>query len=497
MTEKLHRDIYAIIDLGSNSFHMLMVREVAGSVQVIARIKRKVRLASGLDDNFVLDQIAMARGWECLALFAERLQDIPRENISIVATATLRLAVNADDFVKKAQSIVSHPINIISGKEEAKMIYLGVAHTSNSDSNRLVIDIGGASTEIIVGNGFKPIVLNSLNIGCVTFLERYFADNLINDVNFDRAIAAAGQVLDTLKSQYLDIGWESAVGASGTVQAIQEILVSQGYAEELTLQQLELIKQQAISCKTVENLNIQGLVQDRRLVFVSGLSILIAIFKTLKVKRMTLAGGALREGVLYGMLVNMQRTDIRSRTLNSLLVRHHIDEKHAQIVSDVALNCARQLTDSWQLDDFEGLSILNSAAMLHELGLIVDYRRYHLHGAYILNQTELPGYTRAQKKLLTSLVSNQRETINQDLIDNQTMTSCILAQRLTRLLRLGIILSMRRLDDVLPDIKVACSNEDLTVKLPDGWLASHPLMRAELELEIIQQMKAGWVLVVS
>ena len=370
--DNLHRDIFAIIDLGSNSFHMLMVREVAGSVQVIARVKRKVRLASGLDDDNVLSQVAMARGWECLALFAERLQDIPRENIRIVATATLRLAVNANEFVTKAQQIVDHPINIISGQEEARMIYLGVAHTSTGDSRRLVIDIGGASTEVIVGAGFKPLVLNSLNIGCVTFLERYFGDGAITAEAFDKAINRACEVLGEVKEQYLCVGWQSSVGASGTVQAVQEILISQGQSEALTLEKLEAIKQQSIDCGTIDGLNISGLIEERRLVFVSGLSILIAIFKTLGVDTMTLAGGALREGVLYDLMKNMQHDDIRARTVNSLLIRHHIDTQHANLVGGVASQIAGQLAMDWQLEQYEGLDILYSAAMLHETGS--DYR---------------------------------------------------------------------------------------------------------------------------
>lgn len=472
---------------------MLMVREVANSVQVIARIKRKVRLASGLDDNFVLNDVAMARGWECLALFAERLQDIPRENIRIVATATLRLAVNADKFVEKAEKIVNHPINIISGKEEARNIYLGVAFTSNCSRNKLVVDIGGASTEVIVGNQFTPLVLNSLDIGCVTFLERYFADGKINQTNFDTAIDAACKVLGTVKDEYLQTGWQSAVGASGTVQAMQEILISQGYSEELTLERLELIKTQAIACNTIEQLDIQGLVPERRLVFVSGLSILIAIFRTLTVDRMTLAGGALREGVLYSMLGNGRHGEIRKRTVESLLVRHHVDKKHGQLVADVALNLAAQLSSVWHLQDFDGIDLLQCAAMLHEVGLIIDYRRYHAHGAYILQQTELPGFTGAQKKLLTALVSNHREAIDHDIIAKQTMTSVGLAGRLTRILRLAIILSMRRLDDALPQVTITCDDKDgLILAMRDGWLDRHPLMKAELLQEIEEQAKAGW-----
>ena len=476
---------------------MLLARSVADSVQVIARIKRKVRLASGLDENFVLDQAAMGRGWECLSLFAERLQDIPRENIRIVATATLRLAVNAQDFVFKAEQIVNHKINIISGEAEARTIYLGVAHTSNSEHNRLVIDIGGASTEVIIGLGFKPIALNSLNIGCVTFLERYFADGKITAAHFNHAIDAAMAELDKVAEQYLSQGWSSAVGASGTVQAIQEILVAQGYAEELTLPYLEHIKQQAITCGSIDKLDIKGLVPERRLVFVSGLAILMAIFKTLEVKRMTLAGGALREGVLYGMLGQSQGTDIRARTVNSLLVRHHIDKRHGEIVADVAVKCAKQIEKDWQLEQFDGIDILRSAAILHELGLIVEYRHFHRHGGYILAQTDLPGFTRAQQKLLTALVINQRDDFDQQVIAKQTMTSCVLAHRLTRILRLAIILSMRRLDDVLPQVKLSCDGEDLTLILPGGWLDKHPLMRAELEAEIDVHKRAGWSLVVG
>ncbi len=495
--DKFHHDIYAIIDMGSNSFHMLMVREVAGSAQVIARIKRKVRLASGLDEDFVLNQVAMARGWECLALFAERLQDIPAQNIRVVATATLRLAINAQEFVTQAQQILNHDISIISGEEEAATIYLGVAHTSNSDSNRLVIDIGGASTEVIIGNGFKSLVLNSLNIGCVTFLERYFVNDIINQANFDAAIAAAESQLANIAEQYLNIGWLNAVGASGTVQAIQEILVSQGYAEELTLPRLTQIQQQAIACQTIDKLDLPGLVKERRLVFVSGLAILMAIFNSLKVERMTLAGGALREGLLYNMMQNMQRTDIRERTLTSLLIRYHIDKRHSEIVAEVALNCANQLKDCWQLDEFEGIDILNSAALLHELGLIVEYRHYHRHGAYILNESELPGFSRAQHQLLTALVSNHRGNIDQALIAKQTMTSCQLAQRLTRILRVAVILSMRRLDEVLPVIKVSGGGDKLSLQLPDGWLAAHPLMRAELVSEVEEQKSVGWDLQIA
>ncbi|MBU1436539.1 MAG: guanosine-5'-triphosphate,3'-diphosphate pyrophosphatase, partial [Gammaproteobacteria bacterium] len=240
-----HEDIYAVIDLGSNSFHMLMVKVVGGSVQVIGRVKRKVRLAAGLNDSLVLSKKAMNRGWECLALFAERLQDIPASNIRIVGTATLRLARNVKTFLTEAEKILGHHIDVISGEEEARLIYLGVAHTSNCDSNRLVIDIGGASTEVVVGAGFEPLLLASLNMGCVTYLDRYFADGLLTEDNFNAAIAAAEAEVETIAQQFIASGWQISVGASGTVQAMQEILVAQGQDEVITLNRLESILQQA------------------------------------------------------------------------------------------------------------------------------------------------------------------------------------------------------------------------------------------------------------
>lgn len=183
--------LYAAIDLGSNSFHMLVVREVAGSIQTLARIKRKVRLAAGLDQNNHLSHEAMQRGWQCLRLFSERLQDIPREQIRVVATATLRLASNADEFLQVAEQILGCPVQVISGEEEARLIYHGVAHTTGGPDRRLVVDIGGGSTELVTGTGAQASQLYSLSMGCVTWLERYFSDRNLGQENFERAEQAA------------------------------------------------------------------------------------------------------------------------------------------------------------------------------------------------------------------------------------------------------------------------------------------------------------------
>ena len=208
--------MYAVIDLGSNSFHMLIAKSIAGGLQTIGRVKRKVRLAAGLDKGNVLSTEAMQRGWECLALFAERLQDIPDKNITIVATATLRLATNADVFKNHAEKILGHNINVISGELEARTIYKGVAHTSSCTGKQLVIDIGGASTEVVIGKAFDALHYKSLNMGCVTYLERYFKDCQLSKSNFNAAIKAARTVIDEISPEYKAAGWQIASGASGT-----------------------------------------------------------------------------------------------------------------------------------------------------------------------------------------------------------------------------------------------------------------------------------------
>lgn len=492
-----HQDIYAVIDLGSNSFHMLMVKVVGGSVQIIGRVKRKVRLAAGLNDNLVLSRKAMKRGWECLALFAERLQDIPSANISIVGTATLRLAKNVKTFLKEAETILGQRVTVISGEDEARLIYLGVAHTSNCEHNRLVIDIGGASTEVVIGQGFSPALLASLNMGCVTYLERFFSDHLLSEENFHAAIEEATQHVTTIADAFQQEGWQIAVGASGTVQAVQEILVAQGKDEVITLLKLEDIMQQALVCGRIEQLSIAGLAQERKQVFASGLAILIALFRTLNIAGMTLSGGALREGVLYGMLPQLQHTNVRNRTINSLMVRYSIDQQHAQRVAEMATELAAQLQKKWDLNKFEGHSMLRSSALLHELGLLIEYKNHHHHGAYIITHSDLPGFTRAQQQLVMALVYNHRADISREVIARQTMTSVLLTVRLSRILRLAVVLSMRRRHEVLPQVTISSKGEALLLQMPEGWLEQHPLMRAELEQEVQYQQQAGWELAIK
>lgn len=463
--------LYAVIDLGSNSFHMLVVREVAGSVQTILRIKRKVRLAAGLTVQNTLSHDAMERGWQCLRLFAERLQDIPAPRRRIVATATLRLATNAQDFLQHAQQILGCPVQVISGEEEARLIYQGVAHTTGGAARRLVVDIGGASTELVAGNGATPDLLFSLPMGCVTWLDGYFADRILSRANFSAAQQAAEGLLRPVSQVLRQYGWQICVGASGTVQALQAIMMALGMDEHITLAKLMQLEQRAITCQRLESLEIAGLTLERALVFPSGLAILIAIFQQLEIDSMTLAGGALREGLVYGMIDPALQTDIRQRTLTNLQQHFPLDTCQAVRVARLAQQFADDLAQQWQLDDFSQ-QILYFTCQLHEIGLNINYHDATWHGAWLIDHMELPGFTPSQKKLLAALILNQTNALHLPPLHKQHSLPALQASRLCRLLRLAVLFAGRRRDDVLPAIRLTVDQEKLRINLPASWLAT-------------------------
>ncbi|KAA0548912.1 guanosine-5'-triphosphate,3'-diphosphate diphosphatase [Citrobacter braakii] len=485
--------LYAAIDLGSNSFHMLVVREVAGSIQTLTRIKRKVRLAAGLNSDNVLSAEAMERGWQCLRLFAERLQDIPQPQIRVVATATLRIAVNADEFIAKAQEILGCPVQVISGEEEARLIYQGVAHTTGGADQRLVVDIGGASTELVTGSGAQTTSLFSLSMGCVTWLERYFTNRNLAQENFDEAEKAAREVLRPVADKLRFHGWKVCVGASGTVQALQEIMMAQGMDERITLAKLQQLKQRAIHCGRLEELEIEGLTLERALVFPSGLAILIAIFTELNIQCMTLAGGALREGLVYGMLHLPVDQDIRSRTLRNIQRRFMVDTDQANHVTQLAVHLLEQVKDEWHLEAISR-ELLQSACQLHEIGLSVEYKQAPLHAAWLVRNLDLPGFTPAQKKLLATLLLNQTNPVDLSSLHQQNAVPPRIAEHLCRLLRLAIIFAARRRDDLVPHITLQAQDENLTLTLPEGWLEHHPLGTELIDQEIQWQSYVHWPL---
>jgi exopolyphosphatase/guanosine-5'-triphosphate,3'-diphosphate pyrophosphatase len=495
MDQAISSPLYAAIDLGSNSFHMLVVRHIDGSVQTMAKIKRKVRLAAGLNENNALSPEAMQRGWDCLRLFAERLQDIPEENIRIVGTATLRTATNVDIFLKHANHILGYDINVISGKEEAGTIYKGVAHTSGGLGRRLVVDIGGASTELIIGEGFNAKALTSVKMGCVTWLEKHFKDRQLNTHNFDAAIEAAKTTLHPILKQYNDIGWDVCVGASGTVQALQEIMLAQGMDEVITHSKLKRLQKQAMLADHLEELEIDGLTLERALVFPSGLSILIAIFELLKIDTMTLAGGALREGMVYGMMIEMQHDDIRSRTISSVQSRYQIDKLYGEQVFSVSLSLLQQCGANTWVPESQASILLEAAAKLHEIGLAIDFKKGCQHSAYLLQNLDLPGFTRAQKYYISELTRRYRDPLSS--LPEQHAISERSGKRLLRLLRIAIILTHRRSSELEPQYRIEADQDSLVMSIQKSWLEQNPLTTAELEIESNRQSDIGWPLIIN
>lgn len=488
-------EYYAAVDLGSNSFHMVIVRLLGGSVQIISKTKQKVRLASGLDENKLLSRDAIERGLACLQTFKEKLSDIPPANVKVVATATLRLATNANEFAKAAERILSTPINIISGEEEAKQIYLGVAYTSANQGNTLVIDIGGASTEVIIGRDMQPVHLASFDMGCVTFMDQFFTGGHLTAANFERAEKQAHTLLSVQSDMFLCFDWQQCLGASGTPQAVTSILVKQSINDAIKLDYLQQLKQQCIKCAHIDSLKIAGLEESRRVIFPSGLSILIALFEKFSIKNMQIAGGALREGIIYGMLDNYQRTDRRSQGVDSLSERFHIDVKHARRTKMMATKLIRQLCNQSDFCDLDTEAIVSTAASLHEIGLHIGYKNHNEHGAYILTHTDLTGFTKLQRTFIRDLVGMHRQEIDLDVLNTYEDDMREMLSNALRVLRIAVILCTRRKDEHIPQPDLLVDEQgNWVLKFQTGILSAHPIVQAELIQETWLQHKVGWSL---
>jgi len=460
-----------------------MVQNIGGVPRTIAKVKRKVRLASGLDQDNTLSMAAMERGWDCLSLFAERLENIPKQNIKIVSTATLRLAQNAKDFCQHAEKILNLPINIISGEQEAALIYHGMAVSSHSADKRLIIDIGGASTELILGEGFKPLVLNSLHMGCVTWLEQYFSDDLINQHNLEQAKTAAINALSAVKQDYLNHQWQLSLGASGSIQAVQEVLVAQGLNEQITVAKLEAIVEQVLVCQTLSELDIVGLKSERKLVFVSGLVILLTLFQELNIDVMIASGGALREGLIDELISTDVPDDIRLHCCEQLQQRFQLDTTHARDVSTMAQALARQLAYE-KLSELD-IEMLGYAGLLHEIGTSIEFLQAQKHGQYLLSKSPMSGFSKEQRKIVAALVGCYKNPIKQDLSKQQAWCCNEVCQLLVSCLRLSVIIvgrgqGLRRLA-----MSFSYNAGIIELTMEQSLWGDNPLLVADLQQETL------------
>lgn len=486
MPNDMLENTYAAVDLGSNSFHLLVVENTKNGIRIRNRVKQKVRLASGLNEQQQLDLESMQRGWNCLAIFAQQLQHIPKSNIVVVATATLRLAQNRQEFLTRGEQILGHNIRVISGEEEARLIFNGVTSDQKPNQTSLVIDIGGASTELGWGKGNQANALQSLNMGCVTWTNKWFANNQLNAESFKQAVDSAKQVIAPVLDEFRDLKVDDCLGASGTPQAIVEILTAQKLPATITLPFLRQLAEACCSAWHLDNLKITGLQENRRAIFPAGLAILIALFESLNIKEMHLAQGALREGVLATILPTPF-----NRTQEKVLALFRIDESQAHRVyrccQQILANCHPEPNLSRMQQ-----KVLQNACLLHEAGQMVSFKNHHQHSRYLIQHTNMAWLNFEEKQLIGRVVSSNPDAIHSDGLSIQSNEQQI--NLLIRTLRLAIILCSQRIDNrfIVPDIQI--NEAHWLLKFNKDYLSSNPLLEHLLKEEQASIKAVNWQL---
>ncbi len=485
----------AAIDLGSNSFHLVVARIEDGHVHILDNLKEMVRLGGGLDKNGRLSEEARIRALSCLDRFAERVQKLPQGSVAAVGTNTLRQAKNSRQFLQSASEVLGHPISIIGGKEEARLIYLGVSHSLVAeDGKRLVMDIGGGSTELIIGEGFEPQHLSSLDMGCVSMSRAFFTDGELGKKHWQKAKIAAHMELRPVRRHFRGIGWNSATGASGTIRAAGSIVKALGLEiYNITLDSLYEIRKKMIAAGHLENLDLPGLDNDRKPVFAGGLAILIATFEALKIESMQVSDGALREGLLYERLGRIQSEDTRLKTVLSVQQRFQISQKHARRVSLTSHRLLTACEKAWNLQ-LEDAEKLHWASSLHEIGLAVSLSGYQKHGAYLLDNADLPGFSIEEQVWMSTLVRCHRKKISQKFFRGLPEKDQKTALRLAILLRLATLLHRSRKDETAAIEEIVAGENTLTLHFAQFELINHPLQRASLEQEAEYLKKVGFKL---
>lgn len=490
-------EIVAAVDLGSNSFHMIVCSLHNGTPQTIDRLREMVRLASGLDENNILDESTQNRALACLERFGQRIRHFPPGSVRIVGTNTLRTAKNAGQFLIKAEQALNHPIHIISGIEEARLIYSGVAYCLSSNANvRLVMDIGGGSTEYIIGTGETPNEKESLYMGCVSVSNAFFKDGLLSKNAFNQATLFAEQKLEPFQRKFHCLNWDEAIGASGSLRSIAKVLQATNWSNNgITRQGLEKLVAHLNQCNHISELNLPELNPERLPVFPGGVAILYATFKSLGIEQMTVADGALREGLIQDLLGRIYNHDMRSATVQSVADRYHIDKKHATRIKQSINIILKQLSAnySWPNDE-DCTQFLNWAVDLHEIGIDIAHSQYHKHSAYIIENADLAGFSNQDQVVLAAIIRSHRRKFSAALFNDLPSPWNIHAPYLTLLLRLAVLLHRNRHEQKLPDFKIAIIKSNIVLQFPNAWLSQSPLTHADLIQEADYLKSAGFKL---
>jgi exopolyphosphatase/guanosine-5'-triphosphate,3'-diphosphate pyrophosphatase len=482
-------ELIAAVDLGSNSFRLQVGRIVANQIYPLDGLKEAVRLAAGLTPDKRLDAAAQQRGIDALSRFGERLRDFDQGAVRAVATNTLRVAKNAEAFLEKAEAALGFPIEVIAGREEARLIYLGVAHTlANPQTRQLVVDIGGGSTEFIIGQNIDPIRLESLYMGCVSFSLRFFPEGRVDKRSFREAELAARRELQAIVHGFRETGWDEAIGSSGTAKAIVDLLELNGFSDHgLTREGLEKLRNELLHAGEASRLKLQGLRADRILVLPGGLAIMSAVFKEFGLERMAFSEGALRLGVLYDQLGRYHHDDLREATVTRFMQRYEVDQRQATRVARTALELLNQMVPTSRVAGHPDAVFLVWAAYLHEVGISVAHSSYHKHSAYILANADMPGFSRRDQARLSRLVLAHRGKLERA----QPLRGEAPEWTLIFCLRTAVLLHRSRDDQPLPPRSAGFTRHGFHLSLGAEGLNVLPLTAAALEDEAQQWAGIG------
>ena len=486
----------AAVDLGSNSFRLEVGRVVDDQIYTLDSLKESVRLASGLQADKSLDQASQERALTALSRFGERIRGLPPEAVRAVATNALRVAKNATAFLVEAEQALGFPIEIIAGREEARLIYIGAVHSlPASDEQRLVFDIGGGSTEFIIGDGMKPLCLESLFMGCVSYSLRFFPDGVMDRRRLLDAQMAAAKEVSLIAHVYQKTGWGEAIGSSGTAKAIAEILeqndLNPGGVSGITRQGLDRLCALMIRYKRMDALPLQGIRSDRIPVLPGGVAIMSAILDTLGLSHVTYADGALRLGVLYDLLGRFHHHDMRTATVKNFQRRYQVESGQANRVTETALQIFQDLMGLKlrKHEDLEkDLQFIDWAAGLHEIGLSIAHTGYHKHGAYVLSYADMPGFSKMDQARLALLVLCHRGKLNKV----EALSRDDVAWRQILSLRLASILHRARLEGPAPEFQARETVNGFSLQLPAAWLDENPMTAAALRDESAVWEEAGF-----
>jgi exopolyphosphatase/guanosine-5'-triphosphate,3'-diphosphate pyrophosphatase len=478
--------VVAAVDLGSNSFHLIVARLRHGSLTVIDRLREPVRLGAGLDENKRLIPAVRLRALECLRRFGQRVRHMPKGSVRAVGTNALRQARDAQPFLTAARRALGHPVEIVAGREEARLIYLGVAFGSaGQDERRLVVDIGGGSTELIVGRGFHPMLRESLHIGSVSASINWFREGRIRPRRWREAVVEAELALEPVAAQFRRVRWQRALGASGSIRAVATAVQGLGWCRRgITRPALRRLADRLIAAGDIESAELPGLSEDRMPIFAGGAAILTAVFELLGIEEMEVSPHALREGVLYDLVGRIRHEDIRAEAVNAFALSWGVDLDHALRVRATAWRLFDQAGKGWKLSRDGDRDLLGWAAQLHEVGLQIAHNQYHKHGAYIIANADLAGFSKTDQLRLATLVRGHRRKFAEGIFDGLPEESVESARRLCVLLRLAVLLHRSRLPATLPRLGLRARGDELRLALPRSWLERHPLTRADFEHEV-------------